>query len=151
MSLCPTSVEAAHRDRVRAALVDAIRAGVVIRLPAFDPGSSPSSRDVALQFVGAEPNPFGGRVGAYLYQLEGEEDLLHLIVTRADSRELVPEEAREVAAFLFPDFPAGLMWLKPGRFSQHFYVAHDELLPASSRPDPGRPGSGPVDALELGH
>jgi hypothetical protein len=24
--------------------------------------------------------------------------------------------------------PSALVWLKPGEFSQHFYVGHDELL-----------------------
>jgi hypothetical protein len=82
---------------------------------------------VVSSVVGAEENAFCGNVGPYRYQFEGEEDLLHLIVTRQDKDRLTVEEAQEVAGFLMPGIPAGLVWLKPGEFSQHFWVGHDEL------------------------
>jgi len=126
--LNPTAPEQARAAEVRQSVLTAIQANEVIRLPDFDPATSLSSPEVALQSVGIEPNPFGGSVGDYRYQLEGEEDLLHLIVTRLDNRPLTVEEARQVSAFVFPTVPPGLMWLKPGTVTQHFYIGHDILL-----------------------
>jgi hypothetical protein len=121
----------AERDR-RAAVMGAIlehtRANRTIKLPPFDPSVSEASPEFALQSVGIEPNPFGGTVGRYRYQFEGEEDLLHLIVTRIDGGALGPEEGQAVAAFLFQGVPPALIWLKPGEVSQHFYVGHDDLM-----------------------
>lgn len=64
----------------------------------------------------------------YRYQFEGEEDLLHLIVTRIDSGKITPAEGQQVVSFLLPNLPTALLWLKPGEYTQHFYCGHDELL-----------------------
>lgn len=122
----PTPEERLQRDAVFGAVIDCIRRDVKIRLPEFD-GSGPGG-EFALQSVGCEPNPFGGEVGPFRYQFEGEDDLLHLMVLRKDGGEVSPEEAQHVASFLLPDLPSALIWLKPGVFSQHFYFGHDELL-----------------------
>jgi hypothetical protein len=120
--------ESARRDQVIKAILDQIRQDRRIFLPPFDPALSRPSDRFALQSVGVEPNPYGGTVRDYRYQFEGEEDLLHLIVTRVDNERLTPEQGQEVASFLLPNLPPSLMWLKPGEHSQHFYFGHDELL-----------------------
>jgi hypothetical protein len=71
---------------------------------------------------------FSGSLGDLRYRIEGEDDLLHVIVTRADSGAITPEEARPAIGFVFQGVPPGVIWLKPGEFSQHFYIGHDELL-----------------------
>ena len=114
-----------------AAVREHIVQGQSIRLPAFDPKLSQPSERFALTSVGLEPNPFGGRVGEYRYQIEGEDDLLHLIVTRVDGGPLSAEEGQQVAGFLFAGVSTALIWLKPGEFSQHFYVGHEEVVNAS--------------------
>jgi hypothetical protein len=124
--ISPTTEETAHRDQVIGAVLDHIRRDERIKLPQFD-GTQPAS-DFALQTVGIEPNAFGGTVGEFRYQFEGEDDLLHILVVRTDSERLRPEEAQQVVQFLLPDLPSALIWLKPGEFSQHFYFGHDELL-----------------------
>lgn len=121
MSQPPTEAEIKRRDAVMAEIVRCIEGGIRISLPAFDP-ATPS------QAIGAEDNPFCGTYGEYRYQFEGEEDLLHLIVTRLDGQTLSVEEAQTVARFLMPHVPPGLIWLRPGERSQHFWVGHDELL-----------------------
>src|SRR5579862_9917405 len=77
-----TETERIARDAVLASVREQILQGAVIRLPDFDPRLSRPSDRFALTSVGLEPNPFGACVGEYRYQIEGEEDLLHLIVTR---------------------------------------------------------------------
>jgi hypothetical protein len=129
--MTPTDNEIARRDQVIDSLLEHIRSDRRIFLPPFDPEISRPSDQFALHSVGMEPNEFGGTAGDFRYQFEGEEDLLHLIVTRQDGGALSPEEAQRVAAFLLPGFPASLMWLKPGEFTQHFYFGHDELLKAN--------------------
>lgn len=126
--LSVTESERAQRDRVLAAVKEAIRAGRTIRLPDFDRARPASGDRYALLSVGIEPNPFGGSVGAYRYQFEGEEDLLHLVVVRHDRNPIEPAEGRQVAEFLLPGVPPGLIWIKPGELSQHFFVGHDELI-----------------------
>lgn len=125
--LCPQPEETAQRDRVLAAVARSTRAGEAVRLPAYD-----ASRDrpglVALASVGIEENEFGGTVGGFRYQFEGEDDLLHLFVCRQDGAELAPEEARAVAAFAMPGIAPGLVWFKPGTLTQHFYCGHDDLV-----------------------
>lgn len=115
------------RDAVRAEIERCTLSDITIKLPDFDPAKSIPGQ-VALHSVGVEPNAFGGTVGPYRYQFEGEEDLLHLIVTRQDGQVLKPEEGQDVLRFVLPDVPEALIWFKPGEFSQHFYVGHDELL-----------------------
>jgi hypothetical protein len=109
-------------------LVEAIRGNETIRLPDFDPVFSRPATHFALTSVGIEPNVFGSVVGRYRYQFEGEEDLLHLIVVRQDDQAISVEEAQEVVGWVLRGVPAALVWLKPGQYSQHFYVGHDELL-----------------------
>ncbi len=126
--MTPTQDELARRDAVVRAILHSIRSNETIRLPDFDPALSRGSDRFALHSVGIEPNTFGGTVGNFRYQFEGEEDLLHLIVTRKDGAALIPEEAQAVANFLLPNVAPGLIWLKPGTVTQHLYVGHDELL-----------------------
>lgn len=105
--------EIAARNAVMSAVIDAIRTGEVIRLPG--PG---------------EESRFAGSVGEFRYRFEGEEDLLHLSVERADGGPCSSESGLGVAHFLMPDLPAGLSWFKPGEYSQHLYFGHDDLLRA---------------------
>jgi hypothetical protein len=124
----PTPAEVAQRCQVVETLLDYIREDRRILLPQFDPTSAVPSDQFALQSVGIEANAFGGTVGEFRYQFEGEEDLLHLFITRIDGGRLSPEDAQPVVTFLLPTLPQALLWLKPGEFSQHFYFGHDELL-----------------------
>lgn len=73
-------------------------------------------------------SPFAGTVASFRYAFEGEDDLLHLWVTRLDDQPFSVEEAQEVVAFVLPNVSPGVVWLKPGIHSHHFYVGHDELL-----------------------
>lgn len=108
-------------------VIEHIRSGRQIKLPDFDRALSQPSES-ALVSVGLEPNAFGGTVGDHRYQFEGEEDLLHLIVTRRDSHHLSAEEAQTVAGFVLEGLPRSLVWFRPGEYSHHFYFGHDELL-----------------------
>lgn len=98
--LAPSTAEIAQRDavvgRVRQSLADGSR----IMLPAPE---------------------YGGEIGPFRYQFESEDDLLHLSVERMDGAELSPEDGQAVVRFLLPEVTPGMVWLKPGRFSQHFY------------------------------
>jgi len=127
ISVLPTPAERAHRDTVMADVAECIRTDQTIKLPKFDPAVSQGAR-LALTNIGAEPNPFSGTADGYRYQFEGEEDLLHLIVTRLDEQPLTPEEGQQVAKFVLGDVPSALVWLRPGEYSQHFYLAHDVLV-----------------------
>jgi len=75
---------------------------------------------------GDEPE-FGGRVGEYAYLFEGEDDLLHLIVTRNDGSPMAEEETTAAARFLLPDVPEAMVWLRPGTDAHHYYLGHDLL------------------------
>ncbi len=119
--------ERAQRNRVLTAVRTSVESNIRIRLPAYDKDFSRPAVS-ALASVGVEPNPFGGTIGTYRYQFEGEEDLLHLIVTRQDGSQISAEEGQSVAKFLLPTMPVGLIWIRPGEFSQHFYCGHDDLL-----------------------
>ncbi len=121
MPYTPSPEETERRDAVMAEIVRCINSNIRIVLPEFDPQKKSNK-------LGAEDNPFFGTYGPYRYQFEGEEDLLHLVVTRQDEDKLTVEEAQVVAGFLVPKVPAGLIWLRPGEYSQHFWVGHDELL-----------------------
>lgn len=100
----------------------------MIKLPEFDATRERSDDRFALLNVGLEDNPFCGTLGEFRYQLEGEEDLLHLIVTALESgAEVRPDDARRVASFVLSGVPPALMWFRPGELSGHFYVGHDVL------------------------
>lgn len=124
----PTATEQARRDEMMRLVLEYVKSDQVIRLPDFDPSGGQKAGEFALQTLGIEPNPFGGAVGPYRYQFEGEEDLLHLIVLRLDGEELSPEEGQLVAGFVLNGLPPALIWLRPGTYSQHFYFGHDELI-----------------------
>lgn len=110
-----------------AAVRAATLSGEMIRLPAID---KKSSRPESIVFV---DNPFGGSLGPYRYQLEGEEDLLHMIVTREDGGTISVEEGQAVAAVVWDGVPSALVWLRPGERTQHFYIGHDDLLEDTDR------------------
>ena len=123
----PTTDEIERRDAVLGAILTHVREDKAIHLPDFDPSTSIAA-DSALLTVGAEPNDFCGTAGPFRFQFEGEEDLLHLIVTRIDGGAISPEEGQAVCGFALPGVPHGLVWFRPGEMSQHFYVGHDVLL-----------------------
>jgi hypothetical protein len=122
--------EAKVAETVTARIREATIRGERIELPAFDPLHSRPSDFGALISVGIEPNDFGGTMGDLRYQFEGEEDLLHLIITRIDESSVTVAEARGVLSCLFPNLPSALVWLKPGERSHHFYIGHEALLKA---------------------
>lgn len=124
----PTPEEIQRRDAVMAAIIDDIRVGRPIRLTRPDLGAPATQSRFALIDVAREAGPYAGHLGKFLYQFEGEDDLLHLFVVRADGGPLDVEEARRVVRFLLPNVSPGLVWLKPGSVSQHFFLGHDVLL-----------------------
>ncbi len=128
MPLTPTEQEIHRRNEVINRLLDYIREDVRIKLPDFDPSKERPSDLYALINVGIEPNQFSGTIGRFRYQFEGEEDLLHLIVTSQDDAGLSTAEGHEVGSFVLQGVPTALIWLRPGSLSQHFYVGHDELI-----------------------
>lgn len=111
--LAPTRTENTHRELILVAVVRSIQENTVIRMN--------------------DPN-FAGSVGDYSYFFEGEDDLLHIAIERKDGAAFPAEEAQEVIAFLLPTVAPGIVWLKPGTHSHHFYVGHDELLAKNSPP-----------------
>lgn len=120
--------EQARRDEVFARVLQFVQEDRQIKLPPFDPALARPDDRYALISIGLEPNDFSGTVGGYRYQFEGEEDLLHVIVTAEEGRPLTPEEGQAVVGFVLPGLPSALIWLRPGEYSQHFYFGHDELL-----------------------
>jgi len=124
----PSSDETSRRDDVLARILEFIRQDRTIKLPPFDPSLSRPNDRFALLSVGLEANDFSGTVSSYRYQFEGEEDLLHLIVTHREDLPLSVAEAQSVAAFTLPGLPPALIWLRPGEYSHHFYFGHDDLL-----------------------
>jgi hypothetical protein len=123
--LQPTAAEIEQRGLVLQALREAVAADRTIHLPRASVVISP---DFALLALASDPGIFGGVVGPHRYLFEGEDDLLHLVIVRADGHELSVEEAQEVVTFLISQVPSALIWVKPGTVSQHFYLAHDLLL-----------------------
>ena len=107
-----TTAELERRKSVVEAIFSAVKSNTRILLP--------QSRD--------SDNPFAGSVGSYSYVFEGEDDLLHLAVTNIEGSALTAEEGQAVAAFLLDGLPPGLIWIRPGEFSQHFYCGHDDVL-----------------------
>jgi len=126
--ISPTESEAARRKEVMERILECVKQNVTIKLPIFDPSLDRPSDDYALLSIGLEPNQFSGTVGEFRYQFEGEEDLLHLIVTRDDMGELDAKAGQEVAEFVLNGMPQALVWMRQGERSQHFYFGHDELL-----------------------
>jgi len=124
----PTPDEIVRRDEVLARVVDYIRADRRITLPPFDASLARPDDRYALISIGLEPNDFSGTIAGYRYQFEGEEDLLHLIVTADAGVEISPEEGQAVAGHVLHGLSPAMIWLKPGQYSQHFYFGHDELL-----------------------
>jgi hypothetical protein len=109
--------------------MSAIRENRTIKLPDFDRTESPpSGSQFALAAINDSPGIYSGTLGPYSYHFEGEEDLLHLFVMRLDGKNITVGEARVVTAYLYGNVPKALIWLKPGKYSQHFYLGHDHLL-----------------------
>ncbi|MGV3616366.1 MAG: hypothetical protein ACO1SV_13620 [Fimbriimonas sp.] len=123
-----TIEEKARRDAVMARILDDVRSNRTIKLPPFDSGRERPSDRYALLSIGIEANDYSGIYDGFRYQFEGEEDLLHLIVTHAEGERVSAEEGQRVAAFVLRGLPPALIWLRPGEYSQHFYFGHDELL-----------------------
>ena len=123
----PSVEEQERRDEVMRRILEYVKRDQRITLPVFDPALDRPTDQFALLSIGLEPNQFSGSVGDYRYQFEGEEDLLHLIVTRYDQGPFPTEEAHQVALLVLKGMPTALIWLKPGEFSHHFYFGHDEL------------------------
>lgn len=115
----PNAAEEARRQEVMAAIIDCVARCQPVKLPPFDPGAGSA--------IGAEPNPFNGQCGDLAYQFEGEEDLLHLIVTRIDGEPCPLGLAQDLASWLLEGVPRSLIWFKPSPLAQHFYVGHDDL------------------------
>lgn len=109
-------------------ILEYVRQDRRITLPVFDPSLDRPTDQFALLSIGLEPNDFSGTLGDFRYQFEGEEDLLHLIVTRFDQGPLTTAAGHEVAGFVLRGMPSALIWLRPGEYSQHFYFGHDDLL-----------------------
>ncbi|MCG9895772.1 MAG: hypothetical protein MH204_09885 [Fimbriimonadaceae bacterium] len=126
----PTPSEAEQRAAVLTEILGCIESGERIMLPDWDRSVPVQAEDYALLNVGLEPNRFGGWVGPFRYQFEGEDDLLHLMICRRDGGSLTPMEAQTVVSWLLAGVPSGLYWVKPATRSQHFYVGHD-VLPGS--------------------
>ena len=114
LQMSPTDEEVARRNQVIGAIIVAVDCNQTIRLPGLHSASQTSD--------------YEGTLGEYHYQFEGEDDLLHLAVTRIDKGELMPEEGQAVASFLLRGLPPGLLWIRPGQYSQHFYCGHDDLV-----------------------
>lgn len=121
--------DAERRATVLSALLAAIAKNERIELPSFQPGVSlPAS--TAFLSASIMTGPYSGRMGEFVYQFEGEEDLLHLIVARDNGQSITVPEGQAVARFLLDGVPPSLIWLKPGYYSQHFYIGHDDLAKA---------------------
>lgn len=125
--MSPTPEEQARRDEIARRVLRYIAEDRRIALPPFDRTTARPSDRFALVNVGLESNDFGGQIGAFRYQFEGEEDLLHLIVT-AEGGSVSVAQGQAVASFVLRGVPPALIWLKPGELSQHFYVGHDDLV-----------------------
>ncbi len=127
-------IELEQAEAVRKAVLEAIRTNTRIKVPDFDRDAEWAGGEPPLRRIAQTENPFGGQLGPYLYQFEGEEDLLHIFVIRADDGELSVAEGRTVLDVLIPELSPGLVWLKPGVHSQHFYFGHDAWLQAIESP-----------------
>ncbi|MCS6919665.1 MAG: hypothetical protein NZM28_07840 [Fimbriimonadales bacterium] len=97
-------------QRVLNALLDDIQAGQPIRLDAAE--------------------RYRAELDGYIVQFEGEDDLLHCSVTRADGGLVELEAAHGVVEPFFRPMPKGVVWFKPADYSVHYYVGHDHFLEA---------------------
>lgn len=75
----------------------------------------------------ADPQ-FSGAAAGLQFQFEGEEDLLHLVVTALNGGEPDLALAQALAARLLAPVSPALYWMRPGELSHHFYLAHDRLI-----------------------
>ncbi|MDW8051259.1 MAG: hypothetical protein RMJ83_02135 [Armatimonadota bacterium] len=96
--------------RVLNALIEDIQAGITIRLDAAE--------------------RYRAEIDGYIIQFEGEDDLLHCSVRRADGAPIALEEAHRVVEPFFSVMPKGIVWFKPAEFSVHYYVGHDHFVQA---------------------
>ena len=128
LPISPSDEETARRNEVMNLILEFVRENRTIKLPAFDPTLSRPSDRFALLSIGLESNEFSGTVGEFRYQFEGEEDLLHLIVTHKEGQPVTTEQGQAVASFILRGVPTALIWLRPGEYSQHFYFGHDDLI-----------------------
>ncbi|MER3474263.1 MAG: hypothetical protein C4335_09590 [Armatimonadota bacterium] len=71
---------------------------------------------------------YGTTLGDFRVQFEGEDDLLHLSITRVDGVPISHEEAQRIADAFFHAVPKGLIQCRPAVYSVHYYVAHDLLV-----------------------
>lgn len=73
---------------------------------------------------------YGGVIGEYAVQFEGEDDLLHCSVKRTDGKPIETTEAHAAVEPFFGCCPKGLVWFHPAEFSFHYYIGHDDFLQA---------------------
>jgi|YNPMSStandDraft_1061717.scaffolds.fasta_scaffold33304_2 hypothetical protein len=71
---------------------------------------------------------YGTSLGDFRVQFEGEDDLLHLSITRRDGDRISHEEAQRIADLFFHGVPKGLVYSRPAEYSVHYYIAHDILV-----------------------
>jgi len=71
---------------------------------------------------------YGAILGDFRVQFEGEDDLLHLSITRVDGGRVAHEEAQRIADLFFHAVPKGLIQCRPAEYSVHYYIAHDLLV-----------------------
>ncbi|GIV11215.1 MAG: hypothetical protein KatS3mg020_0706 [Fimbriimonadales bacterium] len=97
-------------QRVLNALLEDIHAGIPIRLEASE--------------------RYRAELEGYLLQFEGEDDLLHCSVQRADGGGVDLETAHRLVEPFFGVMPKGIVWFKPAEHSVHYYVGHDHFWTA---------------------
>ncbi|MGQ9486965.1 MAG: hypothetical protein ACUVRT_06830 [Armatimonadota bacterium] len=94
--------------RILQAIIEDTRAGIPIRLDRRE--------------------RYGTTLGDFRIQFEGEDDLLHLSITRTDGEPVSHEEAQHIAEAFFHAVPKGLIQCRPAVYSVHYYIAHDLLV-----------------------
>lgn len=67
-------------------------------------------------------------LGHFRVLFEGEDDLLHLSITRVDGNKISHDDAQRIANLFFQGVPKGLIYARPAEYSVHYYVAHDLLV-----------------------
>lgn len=97
-------------QRVLNALLEDIQAGVPIRLD--------------------NAERYRVELDGYIIQFEGEDDLLHCSVVRADGDLVALDAAHKIVEPFFGVMPKGIVWFKPAEHSVHYYVGHDHFLAA---------------------